>query len=92
MTQPRCRNTQRRCRNTQRWCRNMQRGCGNTTPRVSMLSYSCTTSVYFCTTSGDAEVELLPDDLRLFSGYFWQILANLGDFLATVWLILSTLG
>ena len=24
---------------------------------------------------GDAEVELLPDDLRLFSGYFWQILA-----------------
>ena len=42
--------------------------------------------------SGDAEVELLPDDLRLFSGYFWQILANPGYFLATVWLILATLG
>ena len=41
---------------------------------------------------GDAEVELLPNDLRLFSGYFWQILANLGYFLVTVWLILSTLG
>ena len=40
----------------------------------------------------DAEVELLPDDLRLFSGYFWQILANPGYFLATVWLILATLG
>jgi len=24
----------------------------------------------------DAEVELLPDDLRLFSGYFWHILAT----------------
>ena len=30
----------------------------------------------------DAEVELLPDDLRLFSGYFWQILA-------ISWLILA---
>ena len=41
---------------------------------------------------GDAEVELLPDDLMLFYGYFWQILANPGYFLATVWLILATLG
>ena len=41
---------------------------------------------------GDAGVELLPDDLRLFSAYFWQILANPGYFLATVWLILATLG
>ena len=42
--------------------------------------------------TGDAEVELLPDNLRLFSGYFWQILADCGYFLATVWLILATLG
>jgi hypothetical protein len=35
--------------------------------------------------AADAESELLPDDLRLFSGYFWQILANL-------WLILASLG
>ena len=41
---------------------------------------------------GDAEIELLPNDLRLFSDYFWQILANPGYFLATVWLILATLG
>ena len=34
---------------------------------------------------GDAEVELLPDDLRLFSGY---CLANPGH----SWLILDTLG
>ena len=40
----------------------------------------------------DAEVELLPDDPRLFSGYFWQIVTNPGYFLATVWLILATLG
>ena len=26
--------------------------------------------------AADAESELLPDDPRLFSGYFWQILAN----------------
>ena len=54
------------------------------------------------TASGDAEVKLLPDDLwliafflfliMLFSGYFWQILANPSYFLATVWLILATLG
>ena len=44
-------------------------------------------------TGGHAEVELLPDDLRLFySGYFWLILANPDYFLATVWLILATLG
>ena len=34
--------------------------------------------------SGDAEVELLTDDLRLFSGKFWQILPNPGYFLPTV--------
>ena len=42
--------------------------------------------------NGDAEVKLLSDDLWLFSGYFWQILANPSYFLATVWLILATLG
>ena len=30
----------------------------------------------------DAEVKLLPDNLRLFSGLFWLILANPGYFLA----------
>ena len=34
--------------------------------------------------SDDAEVQLLPDDLRLFSGYFRQLLAIPGYFLATV--------
>ena len=47
---------------------------------------------YLALSSSDAEVELLPDDLRLFSDYFWQILANHGYFLATVWQILATLG
>ena len=41
---------------------------------------------------GAAEVELLSDDPRLFSGYFWQIQANPGYFLATVWLILANPG
>ena len=41
---------------------------------------------------GDAEVELLPDDLWLFSGYFWHILANNSYFLAIVWLILDNPG
>ena len=41
---------------------------------------------------GDAEVKLLPDNLRLFSGCFWQILAKPGYFLATLWLILTSLG
>ena len=34
--------------------------------------------------SDDAEVQLLPDDLRQFSGYVWQLLAIPGYFLATV--------
>jgi hypothetical protein len=34
---------------------------------------------------GAAEVELLSDDLRLFSGYFWQIMA-------IFWLILCNSG
>ena len=41
---------------------------------------------------GDAEVEVLPDDLQLFSGYFWHILANYGYFLAMVWLIMANLS
>ena len=48
---------------------------------------------------GDAEVELLPDDLRLFSVKFWQILANpwvFSDYCLAnpgyTWLILATLG
>ena len=55
-----------------------------------------------CTASGDAEVKLLSDNLwliafflfliMLFSGYFGQIVANPSYFLATVWLILATLG
>ena len=47
---------------------------------------------FFTAEIGDAEVELLPDDLRLFYGYFWQILTNRGYFMATVWLILATPG
>ena len=31
---------------------------------------------------GDAEVKLFPNVWRLFSGYFWRILANPGYFLA----------
>ena len=47
-------------------------------------------NIFLCV-GGHAEVELLPGDLRLFSGYFWLILANRGYFLATFWLILATL-
>ena len=42
--------------------------------------------------TGAAEVELLSDDPRLFSSYFWQIQANPGFFVATVWLILANPG
>ena len=62
---------------------------------MSGLSCFGNISWYFFAISGitgAAEVELLSDDLRLFSGYFWQILANSGYFLATVWLILANPG
>ena len=69
----------------------------STSPEVCVFqclhkSYSAVRPSFTSPVVGDAEVELLPDDLRLFPGYLWQILANPGYFLATVWLILATLG
>ena len=45
--------------------------------------------------AGDAEGKLLTDNLRLFSGYFWQILAKPGyswQIMAIFWLILCYSG
>ena len=58
--------------------------------KVSIVKWS--QNCIFVAGSGDAEVELLPDDLRLYSVFFWYSLANYGYFLAIVWLILATLG